>query len=136
MDPNDEIRQAVAKKVSKTVARTVAKTVAKTVATAVALFIGFIVFIALGGLVVWWLWNWLMPELFGMPQLTFWQALGLLALSRILFGGFGRSGHNGMHARKRRRESEWWKRRADVCAQPSAHDSVREESSSSQEQTR
>ena len=132
MDPNDESRQAVAKKVSETVA----KTVAKTVATAVALFVGFIVFIAVGGLAVWWLWNWLMPELFGMPELTFWQALGVLALSRILFGGFGPSGHNGMHAGKRRREAGWWKRRADVCAQPSARDSIREESSSSQEQTR
>ena len=132
MDPNDEIRQAVAKKVSKTVT----KTVAKSVATAIALFFGFIIFVALGGLVVWWLWNWLMPELFGLRELTFWQALGLLALSRILFGGFGRSGHNGMHAGKRRRDSEWWKRRADVCAQPLARDSIREESSSSQEQTR
>jgi len=26
------------------------------------------------------LWNWLAPELFGLRQITFWQALGLLAL--------------------------------------------------------
>lgn len=38
------------------------------------------------------LWNWLMPELFGLPRVTFWQALGLLALCRILFGGLGRHG--------------------------------------------
>ena len=31
------------------------------------------------------LWNWLMPELFGLPTLTFWQALGLLALTNCLF---------------------------------------------------
>lgn len=33
------------------------------------------------------LWNWLMPAIFGLGIITFWQALGLLALSKILFGG-------------------------------------------------
>jgi hypothetical protein len=50
--------------------------------------VGFAAFLALGGVVVRWLWNWLMPVIFGLPMVTFWQALGLLALSRILFGGF------------------------------------------------
>jgi hypothetical protein len=44
------------------------------------------------GNLVSYLWNWLMPELFGLPRITFWQALGLLALCRILFGGLGRHG--------------------------------------------
>jgi hypothetical protein len=48
------------------------------------------VFIVIGGEVVMKLWNWLLPPLFGWRQLTFWQALGVLALCRILFGGFGR----------------------------------------------
>jgi hypothetical protein len=38
------------------------------------------------------LWNWLMPALFGLKVITYWQALGLLVLSKILFGGF-RGGH-------------------------------------------
>ena len=33
------------------------------------------------------LWNWLMPELFGLHPLRFWQAVGLMGLSWILFGG-------------------------------------------------
>jgi hypothetical protein len=33
------------------------------------------------------MWNWLVPPLFGWREVTFWQALGLLALCRILFGG-------------------------------------------------
>ncbi len=33
------------------------------------------------------LWNWLMPELFGLRPLRFWQAVGLMSLSWILFGG-------------------------------------------------
>lgn len=38
------------------------------------------------------LWNWLVPEIFHGPALSFGQALGLLVLSRILFGGWGRGG--------------------------------------------
>ena len=47
-----------------------------------------------GGTLVRLLWNWLLPPLFGFPELTFWQALGMLALCRILFGGLGRLGND------------------------------------------
>ena len=43
-----------------------------------------------GGQSVKLLWNWLVPEIFGWRAISFWQAVGLLALCRILFGGFGR----------------------------------------------
>lgn len=44
--------------------------------------------------VVMYLWNWLMPALFGLSIITFWQALGVLILSKILFGGhWGKRGH-------------------------------------------
>jgi hypothetical protein len=65
-----------------------------------------VMFIAIGGTVVMNLWNWLTPELFGWRQIGFWQALGLLALCRILFGGFG---GRGFH-RSRRRMAENWER--------------------------
>ena len=59
--------------------------------------------LGLFGLVVMSLWNWLMPALFGVRLITFWQALGVLVLSRILLGGFhGRSG--GMNWRRRMME--------------------------------
>ena len=49
---------------------------------------------AIGGEVVMLLWNWLLPAIFSWRQITFWQAVGLLALCRILFGGHGyRRGH-------------------------------------------
>jgi hypothetical protein len=38
------------------------------------------------------LWNWLLPTIVGLPEITFLQAVGLLALSRILFGGIGGMG--------------------------------------------
>jgi hypothetical protein len=40
------------------------------------------------GIVIMSLWNGILPGLFGWHTITFWQALGLLVLSRILFGGF------------------------------------------------
>jgi hypothetical protein len=63
--------------------------------------LGLALFIFLGGEIVMWLWNWLLPPLFAWPQLTFWQALALLALCRILFGGFGRQGFSGSGVRRR-----------------------------------
>jgi len=47
---------------------------------------------ALAGWIVMLLWNWLLPPLFGWREVTFWQAVGILALSRILFGGLGIGG--------------------------------------------
>lgn len=41
------------------------------------------------GLITMSLWNWLVPVLFNGPVISFWQALGLLLLSKILFWGFG-----------------------------------------------
>jgi hypothetical protein len=52
-------------------------------------------FLFIGGEVVMHLWNWLLPPLFGWRTLGFWQALGLLALCRILFGGLGHGGRRG-----------------------------------------
>lgn len=63
--------------------------------------LGMLLFLAIGGTIVMQLWNWLLPALFGWRQVTFWQALGLLALCRILFGGFGRHGCRPSHSRHR-----------------------------------
>ena len=58
-----------------------------------------IAFMGVGGLVITGLWNALMPEIFGLPTIGFWQALGLFLLSRLLIGGFGGSGHGMRKAR-------------------------------------
>lgn len=66
------------------------------------------IFVVIGGEVVMQLWNWLLPALFGWRQITFWQAVGVLALCRILFGGLG--GRGGHRANFRRRMNERWER--------------------------
>jgi len=59
--------------------------------------------IAVFGFVVSQLWNYLMPGLFGLHTITFWQAVGLTILGRILFGGF-RPGFGGPPWRRRMME--------------------------------
>lgn len=59
---------------------------------------------ALLGFIVMSLWNWLMPGLFGWHAITFWQALGLLILSKMLFGGFRGGWGHGSQRRRYMRE--------------------------------
>lgn len=69
------------------------------IATLAATVFGFAVMI---------LWNWLGPAVFGARTITFWQALGILVLSKILFGGFG--GRPGRRGHWRHRMQERWAR--------------------------
>jgi predicted Fe-S protein YdhL (DUF1289 family) len=63
-----------------------------------------VVGIAALGWVVMLLWNWLMPALFaGAQEVGYWQALGILLLSKILFGGF----RGGCHERRNELHQRW-----------------------------
>lgn len=68
--------------------------------------VGIALFIAIGGGIVMYLWNWLLPPLFGWKLITFWQALALLVLCRILVGGFGMRG-GPRHSRGRWMANRW-----------------------------
>ena len=65
-----------------------------------------VLFVWLFGELVKYLWNWLLPPLFGLHMISFWQALGLLLLCRILFGSWG---HGGGNRGPRRRREKWEK---------------------------
>jgi hypothetical protein len=80
-----------------------------------------IIFTFIGGTAVQLLWNWLLPPLFGWKELSFWQALGMLALCRVLFGGVGGRGGRRRYGKdwtpeekaefKNRMRERWgWKR--------------------------
>lgn len=65
-----------------------------------------VLFLTVAGFVTMRLWNWLLPNIFGFHVITFSQAIGILILSKILFGGF-RAGP-GRHRYWRRRMLERW----------------------------
>lgn len=69
------------------------------------------------GFVIMWLWNALMPDIFGLTTLTYWQAVGLFILAKIIFGGFGgnsssKGKHKGDHScsknKKKKKEFSKW----------------------------
>src|SRR3990170_5915460 len=66
--------------------------------------LGMLLFIAIGGGIVQFLWNWLLPSLFDWREVSFWEALGILALCRILFGGSGWRGSVRSNVRRRMEE--------------------------------
>jgi hypothetical protein len=72
-----------------------------------AAILGILLFIFIGGELVLHLWNWLLPPLFGWRQITFWQAIGLLALCRILFGGVSGRGFHRSNWRGCRMAGRW-----------------------------
>jgi hypothetical protein len=62
------------------------------------------------GFPVMWLWNWLAPTMFHLPVIDFWQAVGLLVLSHLLFKSHG---HGGGRWRHRHPHGRRWSRFAE-----------------------
>ena len=80
----------------------------------------FILIAALGlGAIVQWLWNAILPAAANFNPISYWQAVGLFLLCKILFGGFRGPGHhphrskwerfNRRFGRGRREEIMAWK---------------------------
>lgn len=75
--------------------------------------------IAAIGLFIWffqWLWNILLPDILGVKSVSYWQSLGILLLSKILFGGFNGAKekfkrHNNFNDDRRRDMKEMWKQK-------------------------
>ena len=57
--------------------------IATTIASIAAVLIAFVVFV----LIFRWIWNRTVPAVFGLKEITFWQAVGILILASILTGG-------------------------------------------------
>lgn len=74
-------------------------------------FVGLAILFVFGfGFLTMSLWNWLIPALFHGPAINFYQAIGLLILSKILFGGFkgGKGKCGGRYSRH-----EYWRKRME-----------------------
>jgi hypothetical protein len=80
--------------------------------------IGFTAFAFLFGWVVMWLWNWLMPVIFHLGVVTYWQAVGLAILGRLLFGSL----HHGGHSKGRHNFGPWKNRHHMHHAHPCKDD--------------
>jgi hypothetical protein len=76
-------------------------------AKVIHMFFGAVILLAALSGAVMLLWNWLIPEIFGLTAINFWQASGLLVLGRILFGGFGHGGM--MHHHRNPMHEKWMK---------------------------
>lgn len=70
------------------------KSKAKKVLGIIGMVVGGIALMLLLSFAVMWIWNALMPKLFGLTVITYWQGVGLAVLGRLLLGGFG-GGHSG-----------------------------------------
>jgi hypothetical protein len=70
---------------------------------------GIVAISALIGFVVMTLWNNLLPEILHVGTISFWQALGIFVLCKILFG-FGKGGHHGHGMRG---GAPWMKRKME-----------------------
>ena len=71
----------------------------------IVMILAAIVFLLLLGYGFMWLWNWLMPEVFGLPMLSYWKAVGILFMAKLLFGNFTGE-HHKRHSKKSRRKSK------------------------------
>ncbi|MEC3964144.1 hypothetical protein [Flagellimonas halotolerans] len=97
MEHKKEFEKAVEKKVK--------STVKKVVKIAAMVILGVLIFL-LANYVLMRLWNWLMPDLFGVGTVTYWQALGIFVLAKLLFGfGGGGKGKGGSSHKKKIKSS-------------------------------
>jgi hypothetical protein len=85
----------------------------------IALFV--IASIVVMAAVIMWTWNWLVPDLFHGPLINFYQAIGLMILSRLLFRGFHGFKGRGMHYGR----LENWKEKFEKMT-PEEKDKMRE----------
>lgn len=65
-----------------------------------------VLFAFLFGMLVVWLWNWLMVDIFSLPEITYWQAVGLVILAKIFFGGLGCHHHNNDEKKKKNKKND------------------------------
>jgi len=65
--------------------------------------------VLLFGFIVMNLWNAILPAVLHVSAISFWQAVGLLVLSKILFGGFRGGWGGGPRARWKERMQDKWK---------------------------
>lgn len=99
------------------VAEKIAKKIAKIVAIVFASMFAIVIFVLIFGFLFKFLWNATIAAMFGLPVITYWQAIGLFILAKFLFGfGFGGAhSHHHHHGRDKRHEhwKGWWEHKPE-----------------------
>lgn len=72
------------------------------------------------------LWNALIPSIVGWTTITYWQAAGLMILSRLLLGGFGRFGKGGFFGRDDHRHWHKLKEKMEGMSKDERREYIRE----------
>ena len=70
------------------------------------------------------LWNWLIPELFNGPTLSFWQTAGLFILSKILLSGVSPSCHD--KSSKKDKHGKFYERMKSRCEEKKLENEAQE----------
>lgn len=63
------------------------------------------------------LWNWLIPDLFNGPELSFWQTVGLFVLSKILLTGVAPGSKHHDNSRWRRKYHNRCREKEELTAE-------------------
>lgn len=58
-------------------------------------FVGIVLIAFLFGFAVQYLWNWIMPGIFSLREITYWEGFGIFILAKLIFGGHGGFKHHG-----------------------------------------
>ncbi|WP_431126569.1 hypothetical protein [Flagellimonas flava] len=85
------------------------KRVEKYVTKGFKIFFAFIIFcilVLLAGYVFMHLWNWLMPDIFGLTTIGYWQSLGLILLAKFIFGFGNHSSKKSNHKSEKRHKGD------------------------------
>jgi hypothetical protein len=96
---NNDQKQACGRLTERKVTRIVGAVVSGLVLACVIAFVF--------GFLVKWLWGATLTPLLGVPRLTYWQAVGLIILAKILFGGIGHHHKSADHPFRRPRFHEF-----------------------------
>lgn len=92
----EQIEKKIEQKIEKKFKKGITKVVKITFAIIFGILVAFLI-----GYVVMRLWNWLMPDLFGLTTISYWQAVGVLVLAKLFFGmGNCSSRGSGKHKNK------------------------------------
>lgn len=67
--------------------------------------------LTLMGFATMYLWNWLIPEIFNGTAITFFQAIGLIALGKLLTGFMGFGSWKGRHWRHHHHDRAYWQKK-------------------------